>query len=847
MELSLTLNTGDATRAEKWLVCTAMSNIEEFPEAIQPAFRARQLFQPDFAVAFRMLPQVLPSSSRLFTNLPVPISISLPVHIYGSFIPSNDRRAVRFDAVDRPGHHPLDACSNTYILQSRIPQLYLRTVAIAIARYEVQHDIHNHLWPIEAPADMVSRTIMDAVFQQFPSTPHRVLRTVLGQPIAPPNALIHVDSSPPAVARVLSSLQPARYVVHQPCPSGMLKRSGLHIDDAAELADVLRSSGPEKIKKLFREPPVANQPDPDESGVYLPPRDIDILLQYLLKGNQVIHGLPLLLLGDGGLIPFERQTATASRVFIASGRISEAVGELFGRSKVLSSIISKVTVGLLVKDPDLNVEILTVTGLRKLFEFSEENVVPINPEAPKPIKPTAVVWYDHVLSFLAASYHDGSDLTLKRFSDLPLIPTASGDSVLSLDLASREEVWWSSNLFPDEPFHPILQQIGVLVVDANTRVQRPAGRPYNLAKVLQVLDRYPDLKTLQQNVPPDHWANFVHWLRPQLIVRNISILGPQERQTVLALPLFLAKQGQSSPEFSPAEAVSMLPESAAPFSVARYLPQDRLFAQFELELRHIYLTFGMKERIISNQDLPGLLQLPTTISELEQADYWHVLEAVIKSGIGSYPAPLIPDGNWKLQVPSSLYDHRVPLFEQCFQNRPYTFIHPSFRPLADGLLRIGIIGSGNLRASDIEACAKVVDEESRNGLDTWEKAMTLWAYLSNSVVLQSISLNSMQHLRFVPSDPSHHPSDPVLSRFARQLPRVVSPTEGCSPSHAPILWTQRVAFHTPPSSFMKVVHPALGEPTAPEVVSRSSIYAVLPLIEVFVGPTPSHPGHPRGS
>lgn len=168
---------------ETWLLSTSTALATQFPEAIRPAFAKYQLRQPNFGLALNITSPSTSAvtSSRLFATLPLPISVSMPVHIHGTFIPSNDRRVIRFDAADAQGQRPLDCQYNDHLFRTFVPALYLRMLELVATSYKAQL---LQSWPRIEPSDPISRVIVEALYQQFLTTSYQVLRTVTGTPIA---------------------------------------------------------------------------------------------------------------------------------------------------------------------------------------------------------------------------------------------------------------------------------------------------------------------------------------------------------------------------------------------------------------------------------------------------------------------------------------------------------------------------------------------------------------------------------------------------------------------------------------------------------------------------------------
>lgn len=796
--LSLTIkgpNSSDTT-SEQWLVTRSQASKEGLPPHLQPLFSLHRLPTPTVGLAVHLSAKSVIRHSRLFATLPLPVSISLPVHVHGTWILAQDRRSIRYDAPDATGQRPLDTQYNEHLLETAIAPLYIKTLGLVLAHHPKEIRL---FWPDKVQSGP-SRVIATKLYKQIITTTEPILLSVQNKPIAPSNAVIQLPGTPPAVRRILYEIKVPNYVQTPYFNTGFLEDWGS-----------LRFVSPKEVSKILRDHATAVQylwqSANSTSPSFSVKADLLPILDYLIKEKQSLVGIPLLLRGDGKLVEF--QNGGEFKIF-ASHKVNLA--KLFGQSVVLSSEISEAFADNLVKQ-NLNVVPLNPQGMRDLLAQHSEVVTSADTKA---ATSSLYNWHKDLLKFLILPT---CPVRVEDLADLPLLPVVGREMVVSLNFARTGGIWWRS-LSENRALTNVLLRLDVISVDdLPGELQRTATN--DLERILQLFERLKlSPEEILRRVASEDWAPFVAYLKAWITPYYLATLSAADFQTLNKLPIFEGRQGTRSLSFVPANQVTMLPDSVPLEAVARYLPSESTFAAASPELNAILRRGKNANR---NLTLPALfkrLRLPSHLAPHEEVSFLSLVELIAMNHTGNYDTEIIPDGNRTLRRPSELFDHRVTVFLTAFENRPHLFIHPNFRHLIDRLVYLGV--NRDVTSQRLVECIRAVDHDAREGQQVVNRAASLWEYVNSAPQeLRQIPFDTIRGLRFLPRHTQRHPSDSDFDTHARELPDVVSLDDLCAPEREVIAWTQRARFTASPSPHLKAVYPNIGEPTAVNVVSVS--------------------------
>ncbi|KAG8876541.1 autophagy protein atg9 [Tulasnella sp. 331] len=796
VHLSITPEEPLAARKERWFIAWERRRVSDIPKGLQSLISPHRLSSPAAAIALQLSPlSNEPTTtelreSRLFATLPLPIPISLPVHIHGTWILSRDRRALRFDAPDARGERPLDTKFNEFLLEKLVAPLYLSVIAKVASRYTA---LYETSWP-KNPSDAISRTLYDALYAQFVTTEESVCITATEEILAPSQVIFHtsVARSPQAV---LNALNMPGYVDKLPFEKSAVEWDRLKVDDAAMVANLLRARGP-AVKQAFSGP--------------LAEAHLDGIIQFLIKGEVDLEGLALLQLGNGTVVEFHKSLA---QTVFASSR--STIAELFGENRVLGTAIKQETIDLLL-GLGINVALFDADSLRSLVAEREPS---ITPSLQRNISAEERVWLTTLLNILSSD----PVVTLKDVEDLPLIPSSNADLAVSLVmLEARANVISLSSLGNDLAILLPLIGLRVIVVEQLPGVPfKPAV--FDLSHFLDAIASL-DLQPMRQTpaMTGHSWYPLMEWVRHQLqTTRIINTLNPAQSDSLAELPLFEGREGGADriTALCSASGVMMLPPGVDLAPIARYLPGGTIFCPFTLALSGVLQT--RPNQCLNHEGLLNRFRFPVALSDTEIADFHRLLGIVTMHHAGGFQKAIVPDLDLVLRPARDIYDHREPLFNAVFAERPQALVHPAFRMHMDGLVGLGV--HRGIRIQELKACAILLDQDGREGRPVRGRAEVYWEHFRDSDLTRRINYEEISTLRFIPTAFQRHLYLPEFGSFAQPLPDVVAPTEITSEEHLPILWTQRARFMDAPPDFLHAVMPNLGLPSAAEVVQHLEI------------------------
>ncbi|KAG8947689.1 hypothetical protein FRC04_010533 [Tulasnella sp. 424] len=704
-KLSLLLKASDADEiSEDWLVTMSGVAKEECPGNLWPLFSQHRLPTTlTVGLAMNLSAKGSITNSRLFATLPLPVSTSLPVHIHANWILAQDRRSIRYDALEAASKRPSDSLYNEYLLENAIPSLYLKTIALSLLHCP---QLVHQFWPGRIHAGP-SRAVVAKLYNRVVSTEEGILLSAKNQPISPSKAIIHrPQKTPMVVQRVLSKLPISNYVPDPYFDTSLWEDAGrLRFDSPKEVSKILRDNAT-ALKELW--------PNSNSNSSSFTPKDVMSILEYFKKEGESLDGIPLLLRGDGKIVEFQ---SSGQRKIFASDR--RGISDLFGSSTIVSLALSDdEALGLI--DPKLNVRELSPQGIRDLLACHTN---PITPASLKAIKNAERDWHSKLLKFLTSS---GSSVQLEQVNDLPLLLAVNQEVVVSLRHANSGRVWWR---FPheDRALSTILLQLEVTAVDVLPgRTQQI--EMFDLQRILRLFGQLGlSLAQVLQRVTPEDWDAFVKYIKPWIHHPYINMLSAGEFRTLMQLPLFFGRQGMNDLPFVSASQVLMLPDSGPLNALSRYLPPESVFAEYSPGLAAI-LQRGQPTRKLSFINLLAQLRLPNQLPQEEDASFSALLDFIAASHRYSYPNRLIPDGNRVLRSPSELFDHRIELFSMAFEGRGERFVHPNFRHLIDRFVGLGV--QRDVTSHILLRCIEAVDHDAVQGLDPVSRARGFWDYIN---------------------------------------------------------------------------------------------------------------------
>ncbi|KAG9022499.1 hypothetical protein FRB95_014681 [Tulasnella sp. JGI-2019a] len=799
MDLSVQSEEPHDSHDERWLIAWEKKTLDDIPGSLQSLISPHRLPSPTVAIALKLTSSgddgapTESGESRLFATLPLPIPISLPVHVHATWILSRDRRSLRFDAPDARGEKPLDTQYNEFLLEKLAAPLYLSVIAIVASRHI---GFYEACWPTDS-ADAISRTLSAALYAQFLTTEKNICITATKDVIPPSQAIFHTSASR-SVQAILTALKISEFVNKLPFEKSAVDWHGLQVDDADNVARLLRAYA-SVVKRVFR--------------TSLADTHLDGLLLFLLKGEVGLDGLPLLQLGDGDLVEFQK--SSEGTVFASNRR---SIADLFGPRMVLGNALKPSTIEPLLAR-GLNVVTFDANRLRWLAARRRH---PIIPGLQMEISREEGEW---LRSLLHSLYNDGT-VALSAVSDLPLIPARNEGLAISLEmLENKANTITTSSLGSDEALIPALMGLGMVIAESLPGVpQKPRAFdfPYFLDAVASL--GLP-LHTLHQvpTMTEQAWHRLMGWIHMHLQTRIVNMLNAARSATLAELPIFEGRDGGSEGMITlrPASIVTMLPPGVDLDATGRYLPDSTVFAPFSIALSGV-LAARSSQRL-HHEGFFSRLRLPRALPQSNDEQFRRLLEIVITHHARPLEKAIIPDMNRVLRLPRSVYDHNIPLFAAVFADRPQALVNPAFRMYIEGMIQLGVRREVGMK--ELLACATVLDEDGRQGRPIRGRAELYWELFRDSDHTRRISYGSISTLRFIPTAAQRHLYVPEFGQFGRSLPDVVAPSEITTAEQSPILWTQRARFDEAPPDFLRAVMPDLGRPLVSEVVQHLVVLA----------------------
>lgn len=568
---------------QQWLVTTSRVPRKAFPLEFESLVNIHWPSDTEFnfGLALNLSTEDYTSTSMIFSNSPLPVSVRLPVHLCAPWILAPDHRSIRNDASTQGGKA---SQYNRYMMQHFLPALYLQTLELLNKEYPKSVKL---AWPRRFNEDG-EELVATELYRQLLTTPRLMLRSASDRRISPAAAVINFQRNPEAVQKILARLPIWNYVSDPHFDTEFLKEWGTLGDvSAQEVAEVLRAFV-EEVHGLC---------SGDSPQIVL--EDMEHILEYLLEAKESLVGIPLLPLGNDGISVF----GSSKDFFIFASHFA-FVEKFFGRHRMMSS---KLTPALAKKisDPQssLNIRQFTPGCLRQLLN---ELTDPITPAECRTVGEDRFQWHKELLDFLFKEWQSDA---LQELVDLPLIPTENGDLLVSLEYATGQKIWrkhsWEKPCLSNVFLQLQIPIVNIQIVAGAPLPGREVTERQQLFDVLTVLKQTGiAVSSIPERVKQDDWTEFAATLRHWIGMSDLgSIFQDAELAGVLVdLPLFTGWQGSSSLPYVPSSNLVMLRVTEDMDLIAQFLPEDKIFASRTPELESI-LSRHDPSRILSFQQV----------------------------------------------------------------------------------------------------------------------------------------------------------------------------------------------------------------------------------------------------
>jgi hypothetical protein len=231
------------------------------------------------AANIRSSQRLTPVKHRLFSAMPLPIPINLPVHVNGSFILAEDRRTIRFD--DSGMQNP-ESKLNRWLLTDALAPVYYQLLALLPPKNVFSW------WPTPVQ-DPISTPVVDGFFSHLASDCQMPICGDLQEQGVVPSAAIFLPSTPFLTMQVFRKILRLSGVVY--LPSAIRPRT---------LATSLRQMNPALARSCLLQATQAIQTAFRTKMISV--TEIQDVVNFL--GHDCLLGLHLLPLADGSLAQF---------------------------------------------------------------------------------------------------------------------------------------------------------------------------------------------------------------------------------------------------------------------------------------------------------------------------------------------------------------------------------------------------------------------------------------------------------------------------------------------------------------------------------------------------------------
>jgi hypothetical protein len=768
----------DSEPASEWrVVSISLSDqqLSTFTSSLREKYRLR--IPPVVRIAGSPSPA---SDHYLFSTLPLPITLDLPVHISASFILASDRRSIRLDEYEND-----EASYNRWLLQTIVPMLY-----ICLLEDRAGSGTNSSYWPGNSNQDkgtqsVISKMVTDAVYKVAATTDASIFKSKYHElTLGPRDAYLIGNMHPRVISEVLAIIQPTNLA--KP-PSFVTRR----------LKDVPESRISLVTPKYIQTEILENPTKFEASG--LKPDQQRELINYLCKGQNgdCLVGLPLLPLEDGSYATFARSPDPC--FYVAPLPSIELA--VFNHRRIVRRDLDT---AMLLKINHINIEPISDTNIQTLLN----DYVTMNTT----LEDADVVTQLWIKKFWKVFKHlKISPDSIANYPLIPILRTGSSCYVsrnycqtASVIIANFENNQLQSRCLAQMGF--TLVNVASIPRDAQSMLNR---LELSVETVLnKLLDRGLDLSSAFNLLPLDLKTKWLRWICSDLRKRSRQYFHKNAKYC--SLPLWENREGF----LLSAHEVNMLPsdvaiDSVTPFVSSSTVAYDGLLISMGVQPPASILT---------------ILNIPTSVEDEEA--YRRLLHVLLRHVPDKCKVP-VPNSQRLVQDSDTLYSSRDDLFLAAFGMGSGRFILPSFRALEPQLERHGLQRQHDLNLATFKNCLQAF--QNATGDDLNNRAAVIYRIFSEDLPLHANSSSDtdwmvLDDLRFIPRSRNPQPLPGVrnvsryLTTHVRYFPDIISSRELVREEFRPIAWSQRAFYLREPHVRVLMVHPSLSVPSATEVV-----------------------------
>lgn len=308
-----------------WLVISAKTCQADLPSDFPDLIEKHRLRDP---IMTRLAAQLDPEGSstvhKLFATLPLPVEIKLPVHVSSSFILSDDRRVVRFNANGQDA----ESRFNTWLLSDLVPPLYVQLLDVLSAQFSIPKGRKSwwSYWPskiaLEARDSMSAAVAVSFYRKHVKETTRPICSTGNSIRKAPRDVVLVPHSSDPE-GKVALLLAPST-VILPPSEIRSAIRNAHEPSDDEQTNHIIPLLSPAVLRKILLQEVTSFTTLFRQAQISI--KTLQAVVKYILQDEiSSAVGLPLIPLADGTLAICEQN----SDGFVYKWRYCKATPILF--------------------------------------------------------------------------------------------------------------------------------------------------------------------------------------------------------------------------------------------------------------------------------------------------------------------------------------------------------------------------------------------------------------------------------------------------------------------------------------------------------------------------------------
>lgn len=776
---TVTISTSEPPQHEQWQTLSLAVddvNLPPFISTLQEKYRLR--LPPVVRLAASSSPE---SSHNLFSTLPLPISLDLPVHVSGSFVLASDRRSIRLDEYEN-----VEALYNRWLLTEVIPQLYL-----TLLEDRASSSDNAIYWPANTkitPADTydtLSTMVIDEVYRMAATSDYSVFRSKFhALPLLPRDVhlMLHL---PRPVVKVLEMIKPLDLVQ---LPSSVTRRLQKVDSGLVSLVTQKYVHG-----QILRTPTRFSAPALEFA-------QLQELIDFLAKDSDAfgcLVGLRLLPLEDGTFAEFGGPSSVC--FYVPTPQVLERA--VFKPHRLVHHNL--VTTKLLDIGDVINVQRIKTGNVGSLLS-DYVDVMPILENA----DPIIQLWVKNFWKTFSSL-----DIPISTITHYPLIPTLQSGRYLSLTycktpsiiLANFANQEWLSQCLSQMGF--TLVNVALLSSDVRTALNPPELSVGNV--LAQLFNRQESVMALFDSLEASLRLKFTSWIRSHFVGKKKGFF--MKHGQYLTLPMWRTADGS----FNTANQLRMLPKGVTIESIAAFAPAA--IASHDLILE----SMG-----IQPSPIRSMLGIPTHLEPKLDKAYQNLVRVLLSQSPKPSSIP-VPNSQRVMRESNVLYSSTDDLFLAAFGSTSEFFILPSFHNFESQLEQFGLKRQRDLDLPMFKHCVEVF--QNQRGDDLRARAAILFQVFCEELPLpinvrQVSQWRLFDNIRFIPRNMTPRPlgnddDARYIAPHILALPDIVSPSELIHEEFQAITWSQRALYNTQPHRPILMSHLALGPPTAKEVVS----------------------------